>query len=66
MSSMLDSGNGGPGSSRDGRANGREFVVPIIAGLVSAGSRTVYDAGVAATPTTGVLVRQLRAAGGIP
>lgn len=51
--------------SRDGRANGKEFVAPTIAGLTSAGPRVVYDAGVAATPTTGVLVRQLRAAGGI-
>jgi phosphomannomutase len=51
--------------SRDGRANGREFVAPITAGLVHFGDRKVLDAGVAATPTTGVLVRQLRCAGGI-
>lgn len=51
--------------SRDGRANGRDFLAPIIAGLTHGSPRTVYDAGVAATPTTGVMVRQLRAAGGI-
>jgi phosphomannomutase len=51
--------------SRDGRANGKEFVVPISAGLSAGGPRSVLDAGVAATPSTGVLVRQLRAAGGI-
>jgi phosphomannomutase len=51
--------------SRDGRANGREFLAPITAGLTHGGPRTVLDAGVAATPTTGVVVRQFRAAGGI-
>ncbi len=51
--------------SRDGRANGREFVAPITAGLADGDARTVFDAGIAATPTTGVLVRQLRCAGGI-
>jgi phosphomannomutase len=51
--------------SRDGRANGHEFVAPIAAGLTHGLERTVFDAGIAATPTTGVLVRQLRCAGGI-
>jgi phosphomannomutase len=51
--------------SRDGRANGGQFFAPITAGLTHGGERTVLDAGVAATPTTGVLVRQLRCAGGI-
>ncbi|MEX2093284.1 MAG: phosphoglucosamine mutase [Pirellulales bacterium] len=51
--------------SRDGRANGREFLAPVTAGLTHGDPRTVLDAGVAATPTVGVLVRQLRAAGGI-
>jgi phosphomannomutase len=51
--------------SRDGRANGKEFLAPIISGLIAGGPRAVFDAGIAATPTTGVLVRQLRAAGGI-
>ena len=51
--------------SRDGRANGKEFVAPISAGLIAGSPRSVLDAGVAATPSTGVLVRQLRAAGGI-
>jgi phosphomannomutase len=51
--------------SRDGRANGREFVAPIAAGLTHGSDRPVLDAGIAATPTTGVLVRQLACAGGI-
>jgi phosphomannomutase len=51
--------------SRDGRANGAGFVAPVAAGLSQGGKRRVLDAGVAATPTTGVLVRELRCAGGI-
>jgi phosphomannomutase len=51
--------------SRDGRANGPGLVGPTLAGLSQGGARTVFDAGVAATPTTGVLVRQLKCAGGI-
>ncbi|MCO6455188.1 MAG: phosphoglucosamine mutase [Pirellulaceae bacterium] len=50
--------------SRDGRASG-----PMLADAVRAAARAmgrdVCDAGIAATPTTGVLVRQLAAAGGI-
>lgn len=50
--------------SRDGRSTGPMLADAIRAALVAAG-RTVVDAGVAATPTTGVLVRTLEAAGGI-
>jgi phosphomannomutase len=51
--------------SRDGRANGPGLVGPIMAGLSQGGARKVLDAGVTATPTTGVLVRALRCEGGI-
>jgi len=51
--------------SRDGRANGPALVGPIVAGLSQGGGRRVLDAGVAATPTTGVLVKHLACAGGI-
>ena len=50
--------------SRDGRASGEMLARAIQAGLHALG-RDTLDAGVAATPTTGVLVRQNRAAGGI-
>ena len=50
--------------TRDGRASGPMLAEALAAGL-AAGGRDVVDAGVAATPTTGVLVRQLQAAGGI-
>lgn len=50
--------------SRDGRATGQMLADVIRGGLAAAG-RDVIDAGVAATPTTGVLVRQFSAAGGI-
>lgn len=50
--------------SRDGRASGKDLAEAIAAGLRAIGRR-VIDAGVAATPTTGVLVRQQDAAGGI-
>jgi phosphomannomutase len=51
--------------SRDGRANGPALVQPIITGLSQNGTRQVLDAGIAATPTTGVLVRHHGCAGGI-
>ncbi|MCC7475573.1 MAG: phosphoglucosamine mutase [Pirellulales bacterium] len=51
--------------TRDGRANGPPLVEPIIAGLAQEGSRRVFVAGIAATPTTGVLVRQHDCVGGI-
>src|SRR5258705_5305779 len=51
--------------SRDGRANGPQLVAPVVAGLSQNGMRRVLDAGIAATPTTAVLVRHLRCSGGI-
>jgi phosphomannomutase len=51
--------------TRDGRANGTELLGPAIEGLSQGGNRTVFDAGVAATPTTGVLVRQHQCLGGV-
>jgi phosphomannomutase len=50
--------------TRDGRATGNLLAEAIRSGLAAVG-RDTLDAGVAATPTTGVLVRDLRAAGGI-
>jgi len=50
--------------TRDGRATGRMLADVIRAALVATG-REVVDADVAATPTTGVLIRQQEAAGGI-
>ncbi len=50
--------------SRDGRATGRMLADAIRAALCAVG-RDVLDADVAATPTTGRLVRQHKAAGGI-
>jgi phosphomannomutase len=50
--------------TRDGRATGRMLADAIRAALMAVG-RDVVDADVAATPTTGVLVRQHNAAGGI-
>ncbi len=49
---------------RDGRATGPMLAAALSAGLTAAG-RDVLDAAVAATPTLGVLVRALNAAGGI-
>jgi phosphomannomutase len=50
--------------SRDGRTTGRMLADAVRAGLCAVG-RDVLDADIAATPTTGVLVRDQRAAGGI-
>lgn len=50
--------------TRDGRATGAALADCIRGALLSAG-RDMIDAGIAATPTTGVLVRQFAAAGGI-
>jgi len=50
--------------TRDGRASGVLLADAIIAALNAAG-RPTLDARVAATPTTGVLIRQHQAAGGI-
>ena len=51
--------------TRDGRANGEQLLPPIRTGLSQGGARAVYDAGIAATPTAGVLVRTHRCAGGV-
>ena len=50
--------------TRDGRESGEMLTEAICRGLQSAGRDTV-DGGVAATPTTGVLLRDIGAAGGI-
>ncbi|MEO8498809.1 MAG: phosphoglucosamine mutase, partial [Planctomycetota bacterium] len=50
--------------TRDGRHTGRMLADAIRSGLCAVG-RDVIDADVAATPTTGILVRQAQAAGGI-
>ncbi len=51
---------------RDGRASGAMFAAAIGAAIAATGGgRKVYDAGPAATPTVGVLVRELKAAGGV-
>ena len=57
----------GPGPlvvARDGRATGAMLELAVTAGLNACG-RHVLMAGIAATPTVGVLVRQQAAAGGI-
>ena len=51
--------------TRDGRANGPGLVAPVVEGLSQNGKRRVFNGGIAATPTTGVLVRQHQCAGGI-
>jgi phosphomannomutase len=50
--------------SRDGRPSGRMLADAVHAGLHAVGRDTI-DAGIQATPTVGVLVRSLRAAGAI-
>jgi len=50
--------------TRDGRKTGRMLANALFGGLCATG-RDVIDADVTATPTTGVLVRQHGAAGGI-
>ncbi|HUY36605.1 MAG TPA: phosphoglucosamine mutase [Pirellulales bacterium] len=50
--------------TRDGRASG-PALADVVCDAVRAAGREPIDAGVAATPTTGVLVRQFSAAGGI-
>jgi phosphomannomutase len=49
---------------RDGRASGPTFAQAIAEALAALG-RDVFDLGPAATPTVGVAVRELAAAGGI-
>ncbi|MEX2175217.1 MAG: phosphoglucosamine mutase [Pirellulaceae bacterium] len=50
--------------SRDGRATGAMVAAAVHSSLTAVG-RTVLDAGIAATPTLGVLVRSGEAAGGV-
>jgi len=50
--------------TRDGRASGVMLAEHIHAALNTAGRPTI-DAGIAATPTTGILIRSLNAAGGL-
>jgi phosphomannomutase len=57
----------GPGPivvSSDGRPSGAMLRHAVLAGLLASG-RTVHDLGVAPTPTYGLAVRRLSAAGGI-
>jgi phosphomannomutase len=50
--------------ARDSRPSGRMLAGAVNSGLEAVGRSTI-NAGIAATPTTGVLVRRLGAAGGI-
>lgn len=50
--------------TRDGRHTGPMLAAAVQSALMAMG-RTCLDAGIAATPTAGVLVRHLRAVGGI-
>lgn len=50
--------------SYDGRTTG-PMLMSLICGAAMAAGRDVIDAGIAATPTTGVLVRDQQAAGGV-
>jgi phosphomannomutase len=50
--------------SRDGRPSGRVLRHAVLAGLLGAGCE-VHDVGVAPTPTCGLAVRRLQAAGAI-
>lgn len=50
--------------ARDGRSSG-PMLADVIRGALASVGRSVLDAGVAATPTVGVLVREHRAGGGI-
>ncbi len=50
--------------TRDGRATGSMLAGAICSGI-SAGGREVFYGDIAATPTTGILVREHKAAGGI-
>lgn len=50
--------------TRDGRTTGPMLAACLTGGLTAVG-RTVINGGIAATPTTGVLVRHYEAAGGV-
>ncbi|MDR2168800.1 MAG: phosphoglucosamine mutase [Planctomycetaceae bacterium] len=56
--------SGGIVITRDSRVSGSMLADAIHAALNAVG-RNTFDAGITATPTTGILVRQLSAAGGI-
>lgn len=50
--------------SRDGRPSGVMLRHAVLAGLISAGCK-VHDLGIASTPTFGLAIQRLQAAGGI-
>ncbi len=50
--------------TRDGRHTGPLLEAAVQSALLAMG-RSCHDAGIAATPTTGVMVREIQAAGGI-
>ncbi len=50
--------------TRDGRATGAMLAAAVTAALQAMGRKAI-DAGVAATPTTGVLIREMQAGGGL-
>ncbi len=50
--------------SRDGRSTGEMLRHAVLGGLLATGCKVV-DLGIASTPTCGVLVKHLRAAGGL-
>lgn len=50
--------------SRDGRSTGEMLKHAVLSGLLSTGCK-VIDLGIASTPTCGVLVQYLKAAGGL-
>ncbi len=50
--------------TRDGRSTG-EMIASVVRSTLQASGMTVVDAGIAATPTTGILVRSLDAVGGV-
>ncbi|MDR1923251.1 MAG: phosphoglucosamine mutase [Planctomycetaceae bacterium] len=50
--------------TRDGRSSG-EMLADVIHASLNAVGRETYDAGITATPTTGIIIRQLSAVGGI-
>lgn len=50
--------------TRDGRSSGEMMAAAVTAGILACG-QDVVDGGIAATPTTGVLVREHGAVGGV-
>ena len=51
--------------TRDGRDNGPQLVAPVCEGLMQGGATKILNGQVAATPTTGILVRKAGAVGGV-